>query len=159
MTQNNCTECGATINSADKFCTECGATIKTQNPNPYPTNVPIQTINNRYLPISTIGYFGIFILIAIPLVNLIVLIFWAVSNTNKISLRNFARGALLFMVFMLIVFIVFGIFFGFFIHTIINDIFDWSDSYNWNDIQSTLHNKTEVHHMVNFFNIALIKLP
>ncbi len=50
---------------------------------------------SKYEPISTLGFIGIWILMAIPLLNLILLIVWATGGCRKINKRNFARSMLI----------------------------------------------------------------
>ncbi len=48
-------------------------------------------------PISTGGYIGIFLLMMIPLVNLICLIVWACGGCKKVNKRNLSRAMLVLM--------------------------------------------------------------
>ena len=51
------------------------------------------TIPPALRPITTAGYLGIFLLMAIPVVNLLLLIIWACGGCRKVNKRNFARAA------------------------------------------------------------------
>lgn len=52
---------------------------------------------SAYEPISTGGYFGIFLLMGVPVVGLIFLIVWACGGCRKVSKRNFSRAVLILM--------------------------------------------------------------
>jgi uncharacterized membrane protein YqjE len=58
-----------------------------------------QNTSLNQAPIISVGEWVVaFILMAIPLVNLIVLLIWAFGSTNNPSKANWAKAALLFMV-------------------------------------------------------------
>ena len=50
---------------------------------------------SRYCPISAWGYFGIFLLMAIPVIGWLLIIIWACGGCRKVNKRNMARGVLL----------------------------------------------------------------
>ncbi|MCL2519163.1 MAG: zinc ribbon domain-containing protein [Oscillospiraceae bacterium] len=52
---------------------------------------------SEYEPISTLGYIGIYILLALPLIGFILTIVWAVGGCRKINKRNMARANLIIM--------------------------------------------------------------
>ena len=54
-------------------------------------NMEIEALNPKYRPLSPWAYFGYEILFSIPLVGLILLIVFALSDSN-INRRNFARS-------------------------------------------------------------------
>ena len=49
----------------------------------------------KYEPVSIGGWIGVFLLSAIPVVNLILLIVWACGGSAKQSLINYARAVLI----------------------------------------------------------------
>ena len=49
-------------------------------------------------PITTGGYIGIFLLLMLPLVNMICLIIWACGGCRKVNKRNMARAMLIWMI-------------------------------------------------------------
>lgn len=49
---------------------------------------------SRYTPVSTGGFIGIFLLMLIPIVNLILLIVWACGGCKKVNQVNLARAML-----------------------------------------------------------------
>lgn len=53
-------------------------------------------------PISTGGYIGILLLMAVPIVNLICLIVWACGGCKKVNKRNLSRAMLVLMLISLI---------------------------------------------------------
>ena len=116
----NCPNCGAALREGSKFCGVCGspvavqpvpmqatvrvqnpdpATVRVQNPGPVPGPSPYpqrrelteQDLPPKYKPIRAWGYVGYNILFSIPLVGLILLIVFAVSDEN-INRRNYARS-------------------------------------------------------------------
>ena len=52
---------------------------------------------SRYAPISTAGYVGILLLMAIPIVGFVVALVWAFGGTGHIEKRNLARASLILM--------------------------------------------------------------
>lgn len=46
-------------------------------------------------PITTLGYIGIFLLMCLPVINLILLIIWACGGCRKVNKKNFARAVLI----------------------------------------------------------------
>jgi hypothetical protein len=113
-----CTSCGATTTTAaDKV-----ATVATPAQTAAPTataaaasatfaqapvrpqaqsanaTTPAQAAAYREEPISTGGYFGILFLLAIPALNLLLLMIWACGGCRKVNKRNFARAVLLWCV-------------------------------------------------------------
>ena len=63
---------------------------------------------SRYAPVGSLEFFGIFLLMLIPVVNIVLLLVWAFGGCKKINKRNFARAYLV----MLVLFIGLG-FWGF----------------------------------------------
>ncbi len=63
-----------------------------------------------YAPISTAGFFGIMLIMLVPILNILLLILWAAGCCTKIAKRSFARAALVFISFALVVILVFAVF-------------------------------------------------
>jgi len=142
MTNNHCTECGASLKPDEKFCTECGAQVSdTPQPN-VPINIrqPVSDIRNRV--ISTIEWIGIFLLTMIPIINIIVLIVWAMSAKCRLSLRNYARAMLIIMIVSFILGIIAGIVFAGIIRYIFEQIRESSGitDFDFDDIFSQMKN-------------------
>jgi hypothetical protein len=51
--------------------------------------------NTEYKPLTTRNWIGTLILVAIPLINIIMLIVWAASNETHPSKKSFARAYLI----------------------------------------------------------------
>ena len=49
---------------------------------------------SRYAPIGSLEFLGIFLLLLIPIVNIVLLLVWAFGGCKKINKRNFARAYL-----------------------------------------------------------------
>lgn len=169
MTQNFCTECGIKLNGAEQYCTECGTKIQLQSPQPTNTNntyinpynaipknpQPLHLQDSRYQPLSMGAYFAIFVLMLIPIVNIILLIVWATGSTNKVDLRNFARAALLFILVCAIGFTIVFVLIGGVIELVVDYLmgyrgysYDYYYDYNYDyssyyeDIKSSLTQRT-----------------
>jgi uncharacterized Zn finger protein (UPF0148 family) len=63
-------------------------------------------------PISVLGYIGIFLLMCIPLVNLILLFVWAFSKDTNKNKKNFAIASLIMIVVWIVLSIVLSVVFG-----------------------------------------------
>ena len=74
--------------------------------------IELESIPEKYKPISTWGYFGYEVLFAIPIIGFIVLIIFALGGTQNQNLKNFARSKfciiLVLLVIMGIIFILTG---------------------------------------------------
>ena len=138
MTNNYCKECGAVLKPDEKFCTDCGAKVSdTPQPNVHVNmQQPVNDIRNR--AISTIEWIGIFLITMIPIINVVVLIVWAMSATCRLSLRNYARAMLIVMIVSFILGIITGIAFAGIIRFIFQEITDYSGvpNFDFDDIFS-----------------------
>jgi len=87
---------------------KAGAPIPAKQASPIPPAAPqpvpaaavteegfVPSNKSKYEPISTKGYIGIWLLMMIPVVNLLLLIVWACGGCRKINKRNFARSMLI----------------------------------------------------------------
>ncbi|MGN0654677.1 MAG: zinc ribbon domain-containing protein [Oscillospiraceae bacterium] len=89
-----CKNCGTDNAENSSFCSSCGASMNaTPTPTPAPTYVNVQMPSNVSEPISVGGYLGMFILMGIPLVNIICLIVW-ICSSNK-NTKNFGLAYLI----------------------------------------------------------------
>lgn len=61
-----------------------------------PYSRPVAPPSGRYALISSKGFFGIFLLMLMPGINLLALILWAFGGCKKLQKKNFARAFLLF---------------------------------------------------------------
>ncbi|MDO4756905.1 MAG: zinc ribbon domain-containing protein [Parabacteroides sp.] len=115
-----CTKCGTQVAEGVKFCTSCGFPMGVvqqppppQEPKPQaapqqpqqtyqqspqqPYQQPYQQPVYTEEPISTGGYIGLFLLLMIPIVNLVCLIVWACGGSNKKNKVNLSRALLVWM--------------------------------------------------------------
>lgn len=108
-----CTKCGTQVAEGVKFCTSCGTPMgAAQQPQPQPQ--PQQTYTQQPYqqppygqpypqpayteePISTGSYMLMFLLLMIPIVNLLCLIVWACGGSNKKNKVNLSRAMLFWM--------------------------------------------------------------
>ncbi len=127
-----CTNCGATLDDDKKFCTACGIVLpetaapaeaaapnapasQPAPPRPQPQPPTIATAGavppkgSKYDPITTWGYIGICLLMCIPLIGLVLTIFWACGKCKKIAKRNFARATLIMLALSLVISLVLAI--------------------------------------------------
>lgn len=128
----NCPHCGAPGNGS-KFCSGCGSELKSdknadygdsyhnmgrhQQPDPAPPvyRQPVQAsyddyaIRLGYHPdehVSTWGWIGRQILLAIPILNIILLLVWCFGGSKKRSLVTWARAQILVFILAIIIFAV-----------------------------------------------------
>ncbi len=128
-----CKQCGSEIIEGKKFCTECGASAaeavekeipKADNTQKYTYTQTQQAYTpqpqyadpdapppkgSKYEPISTKEFIGISLLMLIPIVNIVLLIVWALGGCRKINKRNMARASLIMMVVVFIISFLVGI--------------------------------------------------
>lgn len=113
-----CESCGVQLTDQEKFCHNCGIQTTGQaqvkiNP-PVPGNNPgVQQVNPAYMPpqnnmypgqynnnsittpLSVGQYILTFILLAIPLLNIILLFVWSFGSDVNINKKNFCRATLI----------------------------------------------------------------
>ena len=104
-----CTKCGTQVAEGVKFCTSCGTPMgAAQQPQPQPQPQQTYTQQPPYgqpypqpayteEPISTGSYMLMFLLLMIPIVNLLCLIVWACGGSNKKNKVNLSRAMLFWM--------------------------------------------------------------
>ena len=104
-----CTKCGTQVAEGVKFCTSRGTPMGVaQQPQPQPQQYqqpyqqppygqpyPQQAYTEE--PISTGSYMLMFLLLMIPIVNLLCLIVWACGGSNKKNKVNLSRAMLFWM--------------------------------------------------------------
>lgn len=114
-----CPNCGSEQTEGSTFCGSCGAKLnaeqpKAQTPPVDRTAQPVvirqqvfteDSLPERYRPLGAWAYFGYTILFSIPIVGLILLIVFSLSDAN-INRRNFARSFWCTLVLALIIFLV-----------------------------------------------------
>ncbi len=88
--------------------------------------------SSEYEPISTLGFFGIFLLLGIPLIGPILTIIWACGGCRKINKRNYCRALILKAVIALVVTILLGIAFSSAIYGLYQELSpSWNEFYNY----------------------------
>ena len=112
-----CTKCGTQVAEGVKFCTSCGTPVGVvqqpppQEPQPQqtyqqpqqqpyqqqPYGQPYQQAVYTEEPISTGSYMLMFLLLMIPIVNLICLLVWACGGSTKKNKVNLSRAMLFWM--------------------------------------------------------------
>lgn len=123
--EKKCPHCGAPLREGAKFCVSCGRSLQGQSAqNGYPVpgsarnsdpqhtygapvpppqdgngyrNVPQYTPVDPTVPekLSVLDYFVMFLVTNIPLVGLVLALFWGFSSTTGINRKNFARTVLI----------------------------------------------------------------
>lgn len=147
----NCPNCGRQVGDGSAFCPGCGAGIPAQPAAPEapaqaaykppvqqsapsyqppmqqsaPTyQPPMQQANGVNLaPVGIGQWIGVFILAAIPVVNLIMLIVWAASSGAKKSLRNYAAAMLIVMAIAVVLSVIAGVILASIGYTITDTLF------------------------------------
>lgn len=104
----SCPSCGSSISSEALSCPKCNNQVYRQEAPPATQQAynssPTYEVSST---VPTVGDWIInFLLLSIPIVNLIILIVWAVDNDNPVR-KNFAAAALLWAVILFFFFIVF----------------------------------------------------
>ena len=117
-----CPHCSTSIKNNTSHCPKCGRQIVAKNTNQtqpaqtlplqnYQINPQQQTTHKipaNYEPISAGAYLGYLILFSIPVVGLILLIVFALSDDN-INRRNFARACLWELIIAIVIMVIFGL--------------------------------------------------
>lgn len=118
--EKTCIKCGSQIRDGFAFCTECGAKapedVPVQSMEPTPA-VPVPPVQQKYAPpqqtvqpvppvsadkvVSTGAYFGLMLLMALPVIGFIACIIMAFAAKNR-NIRNFARAILIWTVIALV---------------------------------------------------------
>lgn len=126
-----CEKCGAKLPDGAKFCGSCGETTEAgadrEQPSssipPAPTApqpprqdyyVPQQPSGQAYgsEPLSVGQYVGMFLLMAIPLVNIILMFVWGFGSEANLNRKNYARAMLIMAAIGIVLWIICVIAFG-----------------------------------------------
>lgn len=105
-----CQKCGATLENGARFCVACGSEVtapqqttglNTQQ-QPYTQSSYSNTSHTQqnlypspYAPLRVGEYIVMFILTAIPVVNLVMLLVWTFGSYTNINKKNYAKAALI----------------------------------------------------------------
>lgn len=98
-----CENCGNRLD-ANGVCPGCGRRRNPQASFNQPGSLP-----SDIQPLSPWAYIGYNILFALPLVGIILIIVFAVSKTNNVNLRNYARAYLYIYLIAIALFIIIAI--------------------------------------------------
>lgn len=107
-----CQHCGGALPEGTAFCTNCGAPVPSASAEEKRPAPPMRPDPDDFRPVpdqrpprrsrfSVMGvgaYLGMFLLLCVPVVNLLFLLVWACGGARNQNRRNFARGFLLFTV-------------------------------------------------------------
>lgn len=129
-----CENCGNKIPDEAKFCPVCGATLGATPPSytapPYaaPEQPPVRPAAPAYVPQQpvsyaaqqanpplTVGqYLGMYLLMCVPILNIVLLFMWAFGGSVNLNKKNYARAVLILFAVSVVIWIIFG---GIFIGT------------------------------------------
>ena len=85
-----CKKCGGTVKAEDQFCMHCGMPLEKEE------SVREERREENQAEVLSMGdYLLMLILMAIPVVNFIVCIFWIISGNSNPNKRNFAKAWLI----------------------------------------------------------------
>ena len=89
-----CRNCGRTAKMEDQFCMDCGTPLEKENwAEMKSAEKQEEKTNEKKSDILSMGdYLLILILMAIPVVNFIVCLFWIFNKTGNPNRRNFAKA-------------------------------------------------------------------
>ena len=100
-----CLSCGAENPDGMAFCSECGSKIEIQTQAPVQETaavapVPAQPVaeaapKDRTVPLGVFQFIGVFLVMMLPVINIILLFKWAFSKKTNINLRNYAIAVLI----------------------------------------------------------------
>ena len=84
-----CKKCGGTVKAEDSFCMHCGMPLEKEETFKEET---IKENENKTDVLSVWDYLLMLIILAIPVVNIIVCIFWIIGKNGNPNRRNFAKA-------------------------------------------------------------------
>lgn len=124
-----CGYCGGQMGDEDRFCVTCGrpygenadkgasAGEERRQEGTGTQNSSGGTWQEEYRPqeeasrepLSVGSYFLMFLIMAIPIVNLVFLIYWAVGKQVNVNRKNFSRAALIYVIIGMVLAVVFAV--------------------------------------------------
>jgi len=110
-----CENCGKPVYRLDRTCANCGAPVTQLQQNNFAEAETSARMNDDpmqsspYAVLSSWGFVGSLLLMAIPIVGFIITIVWASGGVVNLNRRNLARGYLLLMAFGVVIYILIAI--------------------------------------------------
>ncbi len=121
--EKRCMHCGAVANAQDAYCVVCGKKLQ-KEPMQYTTDMK---------PLTVWEYVLLFLVTAIPVVNIVMLCIWAFRKEENVNRKNFARAALIFVGIGIVITVMIGaIFLQVILYGVAYGIHEWNtDDENW----------------------------
>lgn len=121
-----CEKCGKEMPDTSEFCPSCGAPAEPEAAVPVGEDAPTESepvvtakeetppppkaspgvSKDLTKPLSTASYFGMFFLMAFPLIRLIMLLVWSFSDNVNVNKKHFAHAVFIWVLVSLILIIV-----------------------------------------------------
>ena len=96
-----CKNCGYSAKDTDQFCFQCGQPLEDkteQNTDQTAYETQNNNAENVDKPLSIKDYLIVFLIMMIPIANIIMLLIWAFDKKANTNRRNFARAGLIYMI-------------------------------------------------------------
>ena len=118
-----CENCGNKIPDEAKFCPVCGATTGSAQPSyAAPEQPPVRPAAPAYVPpqpvsyaaqqanppLSVGQYLGMYLLMCVPILNIVLLFMWAFGSAVNLNKKNYARAVLILFAVSVVIWIIFG---------------------------------------------------
>ncbi len=117
--ENRCPRCGTAFKEGAAFCGNCGLSLQKTNDQPQPgpdrnNGAPMGNLYggqpngglyqsapnwNRHVPVdtlSTVDYILMMVLFSLPIVGLVLMLYWSFSSSVGVNRKHFARAYLIF---------------------------------------------------------------
>ncbi len=91
-----CKKCGGEVGREDLYCIHCGVPLEKEPVQEMRRETPEN--ENTAAPLGVGAYLMIGVILAIPIVNIIAAIFWAIQKESNPNRRNLARAWLILVV-------------------------------------------------------------
>lgn len=93
-----CKKCGYTAKDTDQFCFQCGQPFEKETQEQTKQSFNETSVEGLEKPLSVKDYLIVFLIMIIPIVNIIMLLIWAFDKNGNTNRRNFARAGLIYMI-------------------------------------------------------------
>lgn len=112
-----CEKCGKPVYRLDKTCVNCGTPVTQFSNTTYDGGRSSSSYSldsdsgsgSPYEVLSSWGFVGSMLLMAIPFVGIIITIVWASGGTVNLNRRNLARGYLILMAIGVVLYVLFAV--------------------------------------------------